>query len=618
MTRAGREAGGVGVVAGERHPFSGVVRDTLWVDKDQSRVFATVGATRGLFDGVAGWPDLNRLVAERSAEVQRDQGRDAWVEVGGAYDDDGCPTLQARSPLGLAIVRDIAENPGRLRWTDPAGVGWAVRLVRRTDAGPGAYFGFAVTLPGVARAVDSTTEPAAVGYGRRHGGGVGRPARADPGGRRLRLYERAEQALWFLHANVLAQRRSDVRLPDVMMGQAVWGGRRGDWPRDWRGDLFDVLGSLTWLHASTLRLDERSWQPRFSSHSVGVSHAEDLRATRPHADVCDPSCPMWGSGEAHGHFLVEVGYGFLGVLEGFVAGGGRGGRRAYDFTRRPTGEAGRELRAAERAGGLVTVSLPAKVFGSAAWSGLGPSHRRVIDGLVAEVSRGRKGGSPDRTDRAAVLVGDVVPGARPRLTATCPYLRPGGRYVTFGGNGRRAGMGYRVVGADGRGWLEKCGYAPPAGADGLPRVARAFLADLAHVAGLLGLTVVGFDPRGGYWFDLGGMRALAGTGAGWRRLDSVHLRVYAPEDYLDRLRGHFASRGRFASIPGSVAEVSAPRGALDLATRMRLAGVTQRRLAERLGVSQAFVSKVLSGKSPWPAGLVGQAEGFVAGVEAGG
>ena len=38
---------------------------------------------------------------------------------------------------------------------------------------------------------------------------------------------------------------------------------------------------------------------------------------------------------------------------------------------------------------------------------------------------------------------------------------------------------------------------------------------------------------------------------------------------------------------------------------MNLAGVTQGRLAVALGVSQPFVSQVLAGKRPWPAGMEG-------------
>ena len=172
------------------------------------------------------------------------------------------------------------------------------------------------------------------------------------------------------------------------------------------------------------------------------------------------------------------------------------------------------------------MSLPAKLFGPAAWSGLTPPQRRVVDGLMAEVTRHRKGRDSDRPDRAAVLAGDVVPGARSKSRVTCPFLRPEGRYITFGGNGRRPGKGYRVVGAAGTGWLAKCGYAPPSGAEGWPRVARAFLVDLGRVAALLGLVVAGLDPKDGSWFDLAEMTAMAGTGTGWRRLDLLHLRVY--------------------------------------------------------------------------------------------
>ena len=103
-----------------------------------------------------------------------------------------------------------------------------------------------------------------------------------------------------------------------------------------------------------------------------------------------------------------------------------------------------------------------------------------------------------------------MPGPGSKTRVTCPFLRPDGRYVAFGGNGLRPGKGYRIVGAVGTGWLAKCGYTLPREAEGLPRVARAFLNDLARVAGLLNLVVAGLDPKDPAWFDLGSMRAMIG------------------------------------------------------------------------------------------------------------
>jgi hypothetical protein len=579
--------------AGTSAPFWGVVPEVTMVDRDQARLFTAVGGTRGLFDGIAGWADLNRIVAGRSETLLAEGGHDAWVEAGGAYDAAGCPTLEARSPLAHSIVREIAEGAGRLRWSDLSGIDWAVRLVRRPDAGPGAYLGFAISLPN-----------------------GGRPGRDGPAGRRPWLFGRAEQLLWAIYAGVLMQRRSVILLPDALLGQVVWGGVRAAWPRDWRSDLLDVLRSLCWLHAATLRLDERSWQPRFGSQSVCLAHVEDLRITRPRADVCDSACPMRNAGTRHGHFLVQVGLGFLGALERFVTTDNGEGLRTYDFMAQPAVDAGRELRAEVSVGRTDTVSLLTKLFGPSSWSGLGVTQRRIIDGLIAEVTRTRRGRHSDRQDHAEVLVGDLVPGARPRSRVACPLLQRGGRFVAFGGNGRRPGMGYRIVGVNGKGWLFKLGHHDPTDAQGRARAVRSFLSDLGEVAALIGLVVAGFDPKDGDWFDLKQMVAMARTGEGRRRLEALHVRVYGPADYLGRLRRYFEDRGRFASIPGAAPGGPSRPGLLDLASRMARAGMTQGELASRLGVSHPFVSKVLGGVRPWPTGMRERAEAFVAAREA--
>src|SRR4051794_14188891 len=101
--RSGTDGGTVGT------PYWGAVPDTVMVDEQRAATFAAVGATRGLFEGVDGWPDLNRIVADRSAALRSRAGHDAWDAAGGAYDDDGRPTLRGRSPIALAIVGEIAD-----------------------------------------------------------------------------------------------------------------------------------------------------------------------------------------------------------------------------------------------------------------------------------------------------------------------------------------------------------------------------------------------------------------------------------------------------------------------------------------------------------------------------
>src|SRR5437588_12416772 len=60
----------------------------------------------------------------------------------------------------------------------------------------------------------------------------------------LVVWSYALEAVWAVHAAVLAQRRSAVYLPDVALGQLFWGGRRQGWPKNWRSQALDVLTGL--------------------------------------------------------------------------------------------------------------------------------------------------------------------------------------------------------------------------------------------------------------------------------------------------------------------------------------------------------------------------------------
>jgi hypothetical protein len=271
----------------------------------------------------------------------------------------------------------------------------------------------------------------------------------------------------------------------------------------------------------------------------------------------------------------------------------------------------------------VPVHLPTKVFGR-----LPRGQEGIIQALVREVTRAK--GKSDRPDRAEVLVGNLVPDVRGKREIACPRLRPDGRYVTFSGNGLRRGLGYLIVGKEWRGWLARCGYTLAlgeepkwTGKDGIGSATRAFLDDLGEVSRLLGLTVVGLARGTGEWLDLKRIREIAELPNGLDRLNEIHLRVYGPLDYLERVRELLAERGQFSAIPGASNSKVPAVGVLlndadlDLRVRLKRAGLSQDDLARHLGVSKSFVSKLLNGKKAWPEGMWQRAEALFGGDDVG-
>jgi hypothetical protein len=361
--------------------------------------------------------------------------------------------------------------------------------------------------------------------------------------------------------------------------------------------------------------------------SAAVACYEDLERNRRRKGLCRPGCPLWQRPEPHDHFLIQIGYGFLGLLENFATRDHEGVRQ-FDFgQKRPRGGEGDAVAAARKQGRIVPVHLPTKVFGASDWSELTRGQRGIIQGLVREVTRVRKRGETQRRDRADVLAGNRVPDVRGQREVGCPLLRADGRYVAFNGNGLRRGLGYLIVGHKKHGWLARCGHIGTADADGrragrkgMGHMVRQFLAELAEVAQLLGLTVVGLTRTTGAWLTLAQVREIADQSGGWQGLSQVHLRVYGPEDYLDRCRRVLAERGGFSTIPGADGlplstdtEVLLADPGVDLRVRLQRAGLSQDDLARHLGVSKSFVSKLLAGKKAWPEGMRERAEAFVAG-----
>jgi len=599
--------------------FAACLRDISMVDQDCMRLFGLLGRLRSPFQGVDDWPDLDDALAAYSAAWLKEYGEEIWETAGGEY-VDGKPTCRRTSGLAVRALDKIVREHGGVKWLDMhAGKEWAVRLERATHGDPRSLYGLAISWFGGRIPLDPVTRQ--------------RFETVDEAsGRRMRLYRRAEQLLWITYATVMQQHTSLILLPDIALGQALWGGDKGKWPKDWRNEILQAFSALTSLHLEKLRLSANGWKPRLCAASVAIAHAELLSLDRENAnpDKCRPPCPLFGSlwAPQHHHFLVQAGYGLLGKLETFAipaAEAGNGGfpiitetaevqrvehtpTRCYgDFGGEPRDEdQAQTIRDARKAGQIIPVHLPTAIFGAASWSGLQPSERAVVQALVQEVTRYKeKRTRPERPDRAYIQVGNRVPGlASTDSCLVCPYLEEDGRYVVFGGNGRRRGMGYLVFGRKGNGWLAKCQFASQKGST-QQRSAKKFLGALRRVGDMAGLVAVGLCRRTKVeppiWLRLDELWQLAKSSKGWETLQNVHLRVYGPEDYLDRLREHYAAQGNMTGIPGAAAEAPASRDSSgDFTQRLLCCGLSQREIAKEIGCRQSFLSQCLHGKRRWP------------------
>jgi hypothetical protein len=304
----------------------------------------------------------------------------------------------------------------------------------------------------------------------------------------------AERVLWLMHAEVRNQRIPQIEFPRPVLYGRIWG------------------DSLTRKSAQTLRETLR-----------GLA---ELRVAEWPADQdavpFEQSLPLFEQIFAEpDRYVFVVGNGLLGSLEQFVA--EENGGLVYKF---PTAKALKDLRAEQR---VQDVYLPIYLGHFAACKRFAPRQKRLFQAVTNEVTcppRSKAKSDTKRVsralDQAMVTCGDMVVGYNGSGTTECPYLKPLVNYVGFNGNGVRRGHGYKLGT-----WMTKAGY----GEEELLR----FLDDLTLLSNALGLIVAAIGRGPGNWYSLSRLASLARTGmAGGRKLDGLHVRIYATADCLER------------------------------------------------------------------------------------
>jgi hypothetical protein len=399
----------------------------------------------------------------------------------------------------------------------------------------------------------------------------------------LRLGDLARRVLYAVHRAVLVQKTSLVKVSDGWLAETCWGTGRATRPKHWRSVLREILRGLSWLHVADRVPDG---PPSFGPQSVLITHAGDLRGME--HDECPGDCG--DRGHAHHHFEVDIGPGFLGLLERFGQVDGAGVRR-YQFP--VSGKrAATTLRGVGKSGRLVSAFVPAVLGEPGRCRTVDPGSHRILQALVRETTRPSKPQS-DADPRAEVLTGGLVKTWSGRTTIRCKLLGHDRPLVGFNGNGKRKAMGFRLTGE--WGWLPKAGYP----ADAIP----AFLDDLAAVAEPLSLTVIGVGPSNTL-YTLSQLRGMAESAAGRRQLDRLDVRVFAPAEYASRWAAYFG----WADPVGRVAD----RPEFDLLAEMRSRQMSCRGVAAGVGCDHSFLSRVLKGTKSWPPGLLDKVRAYVA------
>lgn len=390
--------------------------------------------------------------------------------------------------------------------------------------------------------------------------------RIDEVVKKIRVGGHCSRLCFAIHAAILATACSTFRIADNLLGSLVYGSNPSQWHKNWRGDLLSILEGLTHLHLVESDRHADEW----GSATTLLNHVADLRGTS--SDVCD--CCSELDTRSHHHFLIVAGRGFLGALEQLATVERDDGTREYDFYEK------QKLRQLGKRGHTCSVFLPAILGNPRSELRLSPKQQRLLAALVRELTRPPKATS--KTSHGLVQHENLIPSTNGKHQLSCSQLDPGTDYVCFGGNGVRRGLGYLLLSE--RGWLSKCGYRHEA--------VRGFFDDLNSLCERLGLIAVGIRRTDQSMVDLTTMQSLAGEQAGRRELEDVHLRVYGPQDFLERWTSLFGFSAMDTSHP------IGPTAADAMNEELRRLTITQKQLAEGIEVDPSYLSKVLRGKKP--------------------
>jgi hypothetical protein len=199
---------------------------------------------------------------------------------------------------------------------------------------------------------------------------------------KIRMGPTAERLLWLIHQQVLLRRTSVLQLPDYLVADALWEDKKR--PTHWRTEIIEVLQGLTWLHLTDGSPNEAS---TLGAETAILTHAADLRGTD--NDVCQAEC-VGQAERPHHHYLINVGRGFLGILEEFAQDKDENGVRSYAFPVGGRRKLSSSLRKAGKSGQLVTIYLPTKLGDRSVSEELSLTQHRLLQAIVRETTRNTK------------------------------------------------------------------------------------------------------------------------------------------------------------------------------------------------------------------------------------
>ena len=277
---------------------------------------------------------------------------------------------------------------------------------------------------------------------------------------------------------------------------------------------------------------------------------------------------------------------------------------------------------------IATANYPILLFSSSPRIGLTPPQRMLMRTIPLELTRPATGKKSKRADGAEVITaGGSGTGGEQGTVTVAPDLLPG-RYVAFNGNGAGNKSHLRGRGYSLKAWMRRTGYLPKtdindaiqeegssdtsvplAGTQMGDKSAefwdsvKWFKNDLKTLAESFSLSVWLWNQSRREWqsFDAVTESVRSKSGRTWLR--KARVRIYAPEDYLQRWRNQFAAWMGFRVIPAPGDETVSLGGRASSPARVRQFlrdnGLRQIDLARVLQVSANTLSALMNDRQKW-------------------
>lgn len=365
----------------------------------------------------------------------------------------------------------------------------------------------------------------------------------------------AERLYWALCTKVRNASSPEIVVSYYELRQHLWGNTP---PKNWKAIVRKILLSFFYLRLSVTPNDIVT---------------DDVKLTLLIRSLNKSRCGN--------ELTINTGGGLLGSLEACFI--NSNGVDRFDFQNKQI------LRQLRRQRKIIDVYLPCYLGRRSQCERLTSQQKLLLQIILREVTTHRREKADVDKTLSVTAIGNMelitdstVRGFSGPTMINCPAMIPGTSYAGFNGNGsnQRRGRGYLL-----QTWQMRANYCKGQ--------TDRFLQDLARLSEELKL-LIGAVDRSNKWHNLERLIGLNSFRKGQSDLGQMHLRIYAPENFLEIWNRYF-NWDQTDQIHGSTLRPkNSTEDVLDeLQIYMQREKWRQKDVAEKLDVSPQYVSKML-------------------------